>query len=50
MYSDNDDDDDDERDLRLQRSHSAPVSPTKVHDKEFDAFIECEQQQTSIND
>jgi len=40
--------DDDERDLRLQRSHSAPVSPTKVYDKEFAAFIECEQQQQQL--
>jgi hypothetical protein len=23
---------------------SAPVSPTHLHDKEFDAFIQCEQQ------
>jgi hypothetical protein len=44
------DDNDDERDLRLQRSHSAPVSPTKVYDKEFAAFIECEQQQQLMTD
>lgn len=36
---------DDDNDLKPQRSQSAPVSPTKIIDKEFDAFIQCEQQQ-----
>ena len=31
--------------LKTQRSQSAPVSPTKVYDKELAAFIQCEQQQ-----
>ncbi|CAF4580702.1 unnamed protein product, partial [Rotaria magnacalcarata] len=30
----------------IQRSRSAPVSPTKIYDKELAAFIECEQQQS----
>lgn len=43
-----DDDDDDEHDLRLQRCYSAPVSPTRIYDKELAAFIECEQQQQQM--
>jgi hypothetical protein len=31
--------------LQPPTSQSAPVSPTKIHDKEFDAFIQNEQQQ-----
>jgi hypothetical protein len=37
--------DNNEYDLRPQRSQSAPVSPTKVYDKELASFIQCEQQQ-----
>ncbi len=37
--------DNDDNDLRSQRSQSAPVSPTKIYDKELAAFIQCEQQQ-----
>jgi hypothetical protein len=36
---------DNEDDQRPQRSQSAPVSPTKIYDKELAAFIQCEQQQ-----
>ncbi|CAF4828122.1 unnamed protein product [Rotaria sp. Silwood1] len=38
-----------EYDLEIQRSRSAPVSPTKIYDKELGAFIDCEQHQ-SITD
>ncbi|CAF1598921.1 unnamed protein product [Rotaria magnacalcarata] len=40
------DDESYENDLEIQRSRSAPVSPTKIYDKELAAFIECEQQQS----
>ncbi|CAM4869363.1 unnamed protein product [Rotaria socialis] len=40
------DDESNENDLEIQRSRSAPVSPTKIYDKELAAFIECEQQQS----
>ena len=30
------------------RSRSAPVSPTQIYDKEFAAFLQCEQQQQQI--
>ncbi len=36
---------DNDDDLKSQRSQSAPVSPTKIYDKELAAFIQCEQQQ-----
>ncbi len=36
---------DNEDDLKSQRSQSAPVSPTKIYDKELAAFIQYEQQQ-----
>lgn len=35
---------DDEHDPQEQKSQSAPVSPTKVYDKELATFIQCEQQ------
>ncbi|CAF0996293.1 unnamed protein product [Rotaria sordida] len=35
--------DDDKYDLREQKCQSAPVSPTKIYDKELATFIECEQ-------
>jgi hypothetical protein len=35
-------------DLQPQTSQSAPVSPTKIHDKEFAAFLQCEQQQQQL--
>lgn len=31
-----------------EQSHSAPVSPTHFNDKEFAAFIQCEQQQQQM--
>jgi hypothetical protein len=43
------DDEEEEYNLDIQRSRSAPTSPTKIYDKEFAAFIECDQQQ-SITD
>ncbi|CAF2667301.1 unnamed protein product [Rotaria sp. Silwood2] len=35
--------DDNKHDLREQKSQSAPVSPTKIDDKELATFIQCEQ-------
>lgn len=40
-------DEDNEYDSETPRSRSAPVSPTKIYDKELAAFIECEQQQSA---
>lgn len=45
MNHNNNSNDDNDNDLKPQRSQSAPVSPTKIYDKEFAAFIQCEQQQ-----
>ena len=41
--------DDDHHHLQPPTSQSAPVSPTKIHDKEFAAFIQNEQQQLIAN-
>ena len=35
-------------DQQSPRSRSAPVSPTQIYDKEFAAFLQCEQQQQQI--
>jgi len=35
-------------DFKVQRSQSAPVSPTKFYDKEFTAFLQSEQQQQQL--
>ena len=35
--------DDETHDLRRQRCHSAPGSPTKINDKELTMFIQCGQ-------
>ncbi|CAF3642028.1 unnamed protein product [Rotaria sordida] len=43
------DEENNEYDLEIQRSRSAPISPTRIYDKELGAFIDCEQQQ-SITD
>ena len=43
-YDDDDDDDEDnEYNLETQRSRSAPVSPTKIYDKQLTAFMQCDQ-------
>ncbi|CAF3597370.1 unnamed protein product [Rotaria sp. Silwood1] len=36
-------DDNNKHDIREQKSQSAPVSPTKIYDKELATFIQCEQ-------
>ncbi|CAF3096245.1 unnamed protein product [Rotaria sp. Silwood2] len=38
-----------EYDLETQRSRSAPVSPNQIYDKELAAFIDCEQQQSTVD-
>jgi hypothetical protein len=37
------DEENDDYDLQIQRSQSAPVSPTKIYDKELAAFIQSDQ-------
>lgn len=44
-----DNDEDFSTEIYSQQSRSAPVSPTHLIDKEFAAFIQCEQQ-TTISD